>query len=79
MTTQLSPATGNRPTHRAYYVTGDGDHRRWHELGPLWAHKDGNGFTFVPSVLPAPGEPITIRVIKQPDATEPVTPQPAAE
>lgn len=57
-----------RPTHRAYYVTGAGDERRWHELGPLWAHKDGNGFTFLPNVLPAAGEPIMIRLIKQEEA-----------
>jgi hypothetical protein len=55
----------NRPTHRAYYVTGEGDARRWHELGPLWAHKDGSGFTFLPNVLPAPGQAIVIRMIKQ--------------
>ena len=48
----------NRPTHRAYYVTGEGDTRRWHELGPLWAHKDASGFTFVPNVLPAAGRPL---------------------
>ena len=55
----------NRPTHRAYYVTGEGDARRWHELGPLWAHKDGSGFTFLPNVLPAPGQAIVIRMIRQ--------------
>lgn len=55
----------NRPTHRAYYVTGEGDNRRWHELGPVWAHRDGSGLTFVPYVLPAPGQAIVIRTIKQ--------------
>lgn len=55
----------SRPTHRAFFVTGEGDDRRWHELGALWAHKDGNGFTFKPDVLPAAGQPITIRLIKQ--------------
>ncbi len=57
--------TTNRPTHRAYYVTGEGDARRWHELGPLWAHKDGSGFTFLPNVLPAAGQTIVIRTVKQ--------------
>lgn len=55
----------NCPTHRAYYITGEGDARRWHELGPLWAHKDGGGFTFLPNVLPAAGQVIVIRTIKQ--------------
>lgn len=63
MTDQTTKA--NRPTHRAYYVTGTGEERRWHELGPLWAHKDGSGFTFVPSVLPAAGQTIVIRTVKQ--------------
>ena len=55
--------TSNRPSHRAYYVSGVGERRRWHELGPVWAHKDGNGFTFVPNVLPAPGQTIVIRAV----------------
>lgn len=63
-----TPATTHRPTHRAYFVTGEGEQRRWHELGPLWGHKDGSGFTFVPNVLPAAGQPIMIRLIKQEDA-----------
>lgn len=56
-------ATPTRPTHRAYYVAGDGHQKRWIELGPVWAHKDGSGFTFTPSVLPAPGQQIVIRAI----------------
>lgn len=57
----------NRPTHRAYFITGDGDNARWHELGPLWPHKNGDGFTFVPNVLPAPGQSIVIRKIRAKD------------
>jgi len=59
----MSKQQNNRPTHRAYYVSGEGDNRRWHELGPVWPHKDGEGFTLMPNVLPAPGQPITIRAI----------------
>lgn len=57
-------SASKRPTHRGYFVTGEGDNRFWHELGPVWLHEDGKGFTFVPHVLPAPGQPITIRKIK---------------
>ena len=60
--------TSGRPSHRAYLVTGQGDQRRWHELGPVWPHKDGKGFTFLPDVLPAPGQPIVIRAISEPSA-----------
>lgn len=54
-----------RPTHRAYFVVGEGDDSRWHELGPVWSHKDGEGFTLLPHVLPAAGQSITIRKIKK--------------
>jgi len=64
----MSKQQNNRPTHRAYYVSGEGDNRRWHELGPVWPHKDGEGFTLMPNVLPAPGQPITIRAINHDDA-----------
>lgn len=56
-------ATTNRPTHRAYYVAGDDDQKRWIELGPVWSHKDGSGFTFLPAILPAAGQQIVIRAI----------------
>lgn len=57
-------SAAKRPTHRAYYVTGEGDNRYWHELGPVWTHQDGEGFTLIPNVLPAAGEAITIRKIE---------------
>ncbi len=59
----MTNRTSSRPTHRAYLVTGEGDNRRWHELGPVWTHKDGEGFSLVPHVLPAAGQTITIRKI----------------
>ena len=59
----MTTPTSNRPTHRAYFVSGEGENRRWHELGPVWTHKDGDGFSLMPYVLPAPGATITIRKI----------------
>ena len=47
-----------RPTHRAYFVVGEGDNARWHELGPVWSHKDGEGFS-----LPNVGIPLLSLVI----------------
>jgi len=63
----MSKQQNNRPTHRAYYVSGEGDNRRWHELGPVWPHKDGEGFTLLAHILPAPGQPVTIRAITRSD------------
>lgn len=53
----------DRPSHRAYLVTGDGDARHWQRLGPVWRHSDGEGFSFTPDALPAPGHAITVRSI----------------
>jgi hypothetical protein len=66
--------TPNRPTHRAYFIVGEGDNARWHELGPVWSHKDGEGFSLLAHVLPAPGQNITIRKIKPKDAAPTVNP-----
>lgn len=63
----MTNSTSNRPTHRAYFVSGEGENRRWHELGPVWTHKDGDGFSLMPYVLPAPGATITIRKITPQD------------
>lgn len=58
----------NRPTHRAYFISGEGDNKQWIELGPVWAHKDGEGFNLLPNVLPAPGQTIVVRSIKAADS-----------
>ncbi|MBU2582729.1 MAG: hypothetical protein KJ622_13535 [Alphaproteobacteria bacterium] len=60
----------NRPTHRAFFVSGDGDNKQWIELGPVWSHNDGKGFNLVAHVLPAPGQTIVIRANKPADASE---------
>ena len=60
----------NRPTHRAYFITGEGETKQWHELGAIWAHQDGKGFNLVPHVLPAPGQTIVIRENKPADDTQ---------
>ncbi len=73
----MSNSSSNRPTHRAYFVTGEGDNRRWLELGPVWSHKDGEGFTLMAHVMPAPGEAITVRKITRKGGAE-LPPQEAA-
>lgn len=66
----MTTSTSNRPTHRSYFVTGEGDNRNWHELGPVWTHKDGDGFSLLAHVLPAPGQTITIRKITRKEDTD---------
>jgi hypothetical protein len=67
----MSNSPTNRPTHRAWFVVGEGNRKRWHELGPVWSHSKGDGFTILPAVLPAPGQAITILKIKdKPDEAD---------
>jgi hypothetical protein len=54
------------PTHRAYFIKGEGDNARWLELGAVWAHSDGKGFDVVLEVVPVGGfnGRLTLRAIK---------------
>jgi hypothetical protein len=42
----------NRPTHRIYAVTKNGDRKFWQEVGAAWEHQDGEGFTLKLDYLP---------------------------
>jgi hypothetical protein len=35
--------SGERPSHKAFVVEGDGDSAFWHRCGSAWPHKDGKG------------------------------------
>ncbi len=48
-------ADPKKPTHRAYFVRGEGEAARWLELGAVWSHKDGKGFDVVLDTLPVGG------------------------
>jgi hypothetical protein len=52
--TEVSADT-RKPTHRAYFVRGEGEAARWLELGAVWTHKDGKGFDVVLDTLPVGG------------------------
>ena len=55
-------ASKNRPTHRLYSVTKDGKGETvWDELGALWPHKDGNGFSLKLAKTPVAGAHLVIR------------------
>lgn len=47
--------SNNAPTHVLYVVTGDGDKKRWTEIGAAWPHKSGGGFSLTLEALPANG------------------------
>jgi len=59
--------TSNKPTHRAYAVTKRGEKSYWNEIGAVWAHKDGKGFSLALDCLPLNDAEI---VIREPSADE---------
>ena len=48
----MSDTNSNRPSHRLFNVTGDGDSARWTDIGVAWATKDGKGFTLALNAIP---------------------------
>jgi len=41
----------------------------WTEIGVAWPHKDGNGFTFRMTAIPAPGGDFMLRRDTAPSST----------
>ena len=55
-------ANGNKPALHLYAVERtDGKDSRWDEIGALWAHKDGNGYSLKLKHLPLCGQELVIR------------------
>jgi hypothetical protein len=63
MNTQ-STATGNKPTHRIYRVTGEGRKANWTPIGAAWPNRDGNGFSISCDAVPLDGR-IVMRLITE--------------
>jgi hypothetical protein len=54
--------TGKSPTHRAYAVTqGKNKKSFWREIGAVWAHEDGKGFSLKLDFIPLSQADIVIR------------------
>ena len=53
--------TTNRPSHRVYAVTKNGERNFWQPIGAAWAHGDGEGFNLKLDYLPLNGAEIVIR------------------
>ncbi len=64
----------NRPSHRVYAVTRNGERSNWREIGAAWSHKDGEGFSLKLDFLPLNGAEILIRKPKANEASEPDAP-----
>jgi hypothetical protein len=60
----------NRPSHRIYAVTKNGERSNWREIGAAWAHRDGEGFNLKLAYLPLNGGEIVIRKPKAEKAEE---------
>lgn len=58
----MSTTSNNKqPTHRAYAVTKQGKKNFWREIGAVWAHRDGKGFSLKLDLLPLNGAEIVVR------------------
>lgn len=53
-----------KPTHRAYVTSENGDKTHWTEIGAMWRHSDGDGFTMLLDLVPTDGRKIVIRKAK---------------
>ena len=63
----MSDTNSNRPSHRLFNVTGDGDNARWTDIGVAWATKDAKGFTLALNAIPVNGR-IVMRINEEKDA-----------
>ncbi len=52
----------NKPTHRVFAVRSNEDKSRWTEIGALWPHKDGKGFSLKLDLIPIDGSDLSIRL-----------------
>jgi hypothetical protein len=63
--------TDNRPSHRVYAVTKNGERSFWQPIGAAWVHSDGWGFNVKIDYLPLNGAEIVIRKPKVEEADAP--------
>lgn len=53
--------TTNRPSHRVYAVTKNGERDFWQPIGAAWLHGDGEGFNLTLEYMPLNSAKIVIR------------------
>lgn len=66
MTDQSTKSTGQKPTHRIYVVTGEGEKSTWTPIAAAWPHKDGKGFAINCTAIPIQGR-IVMRAVSERD------------
>ncbi|WP_424991441.1 hypothetical protein [Fluviibacterium sp. S390] len=59
--TETETNTPNRPTHRLFHVTGEGEKANWMRIGAAWSHKDGKGFNIDLEYMPQKPGRIVLR------------------
>ena len=59
--TETDTTTPNRPSHRLFHVTGEGEQANWTRIGAAWPHKDGKGFNIELEYLPQKPGRIVLR------------------
>ena len=64
----MSTKSANRPSHRVYAVTKNGEQSYWRAIGAAWPHSDGEGFNLKLDYLPLNGAEIKIRKPKAEEA-----------
>ena len=69
----------NRPSHRVYAVTKNGERSNWREIGAAWPHKDGEGFSLKLDFLPLNGAELVIRKPKANESREAEADAPAVD
>ena len=67
--TDATTNTKNRPSHRLFNVTGEGENARWTDIGVAWATKDGKGFTIALNAMPLGGR-VGMRINEDKPATK---------
>ena len=73
----MQDSSSKRPTHRAYAVTKHGEKSFWREIGAVWQHEDGKGFSLKLDLLPlGNGADIVIREPKAEPKTAAVAGEP---
>ena len=61
-----STATGAKPTHRLYRVTGDGETASWTPIGAAWPNRDGAGFSLSCDAVPLQGRIVMRKITPRP-------------
>ena len=69
-----SPMAGNRPSHKAYVIEGEGEKAFWTRVGSAWPNADGKGFNITLSALPVNGR-IVLREYTEEDEVEDTKPK----